>query len=78
MTQETSNAEVAQNQAPSNLSVNDLTIMLKVIQTAASRGAFQAEEMTTVGGVYDRIAQFLESVGAITVNRSETTDTQGA
>lgn len=78
MTQETSTNEGANNQAPTSLSVNDLTVVLKVIQTAASRGAFAAEEMSTVGGVYDKIAQFLESVGAITVNRPETTDTQGA
>lgn len=78
MTQETSTNEGANNQAPTSLSVNDLTVVLKVIQTAASRGAFAAEEMSTVGGVYDKIAQFLESVGAITVNRAETTDTQGA
>ena len=76
MTQEASTTQVEQPQA--NLSVQDLTIALTVIQTAAKRGAFGAEEMSTVGGLYDRIAKFLESVGAISVNQPETTDNQGA
>jgi hypothetical protein len=38
---------------------------LKVIQVAASRGAFPAEEFTQVGGMYDRVYAFLRDSGAI-------------
>lgn len=51
--------------APAGLTVNDLTLTLQVIQIAANRGAFKAEELTAVGGLYDRVFKFLESSGAI-------------
>lgn len=60
-----------QNTAPqeqTGLTIQDLTLVLQVVNLAASRGAFKADEMTTIGGLHDRIFKFLDSVGAI--NRS--------
>jgi len=48
------------------LTIQDLTLTLQVIQVASSRGAFKADELTAIGGLYDRIFKFLESTGAIT------------
>jgi len=47
------------------LSVNDLALVLQTIQIVATRGAFKAEELATVGGLYDRIAAFLRATGAL-------------
>lgn len=47
------------------LTINDLTLTLQVIQVATSRGAFKADELTPIGGLYDRLFKFLEGAGAI-------------
>lgn len=60
--------------AETGLTIQDLTLTLQVINLAASRGAFKGEEMTTVGGLHDRIFKFLESVGAI--SRTPTSETE--
>jgi hypothetical protein len=57
---------------PTGLTVQDLTLVLQVIQVASSRGAFKADELTAVGGLYDRIFKFLEASGAITTKAPET------
>lgn len=71
---------VVQTQQPSQpapgLSVNDLTLVLNIIQTISKRGAFLAEELTTVGGVYDRISQFLDSVGALPKHNESSVENQ--
>ena len=52
--------------AAPGLTVQDLTLTLQVIQVATSRGAFKADELTSIGGLYDRVFKFLEAAGAIT------------
>ena len=44
------------------LSINDLQNLRAIIDTAAKRGAFQANEMAAVGSVYDRLNTFLIAV----------------
>jgi hypothetical protein len=44
------------------LSINDLQNLRAIIDTAAKRGAFQANEMAAVGSVYDRLNTFLVAV----------------
>lgn len=44
------------------LSITDLAVIKNIIDLAAKRGAFQANEMRSVGEVYDRLNAFLESV----------------
>ena len=46
------------------ITVVDLARIKTMIETACSRGAFQAAEMKTVGEVYDRLTAFLEAVVA--------------
>jgi hypothetical protein len=50
-----------------NLNIADLVNVLQVIRTCAGRGSFRADEMTTVGGLYDRLQAFLVSTGAVKI-----------
>jgi hypothetical protein len=44
------------------LSITDLAMLKNVIDIAASRGAFKANEMKAVGEVYDKLTNFLQLV----------------
>jgi len=48
-----------------SLTIADLTLALQTIQATSQRGAIRADEMSTVGGLYDRLFAFLEAQGAI-------------
>ena len=52
--------------AVTGLTVQDLTLTLQIIQAVTSRGAIKPEEMALVGGLYERIFKFLDSIGALT------------
>lgn len=58
--QEAETKEVAQEQP--GLTVNDLAMMVQVIQLATQRGTFKADELSAVGGLYDRVSKFLAAV----------------
>jgi hypothetical protein len=72
MTDETT-TPAAENAAPAGLTIQDLLLTLQVVQVAASRGAFKADELSNVGGLYDRLFKFLESTGAIQAKPVEVT-----
>lgn len=63
MTETTTQPEV--QEAPVSLTIQDLTLALQILQATTARGAFKAEEMSVVGGLYDRIFKFLDAAGAI-------------
>lgn len=44
------------------LSISDLQNLRTIVETAAKRGAFAANEMSAVGAVYDRVTNFLNAV----------------
>jgi hypothetical protein len=44
------------------LTITDLANIKGIIETACSRGAFQAAEMSVVGTQYDRLVNFLSSI----------------
>ena len=48
------------------LNINDLAAMLQIIGIATQRGAFKAEEMSSIGTVYDRVAGFVKAHGPAT------------
>jgi hypothetical protein len=58
-------AQEAAAPAVPSLSLQDLVLALQTMQACAQRGAIKADEMTTVGGLYDRMFAFLESQGVI-------------
>lgn len=62
--QNTQAPAVEQPAAPS-LQLSDLVLALQTIQAAAQRGAVRADEMSTIGGLHDRLFAFLEAQGAI-------------
>lgn len=45
-----------------NLTVQDLVGLKSCIEVACSRGAYRAEEMKSVGEVFDRISAFLKAI----------------
>lgn len=47
-----------------NITITDLVAIRNVMNIAAERGAFKAEEMLEVGTVYTKLNQFLEAVVA--------------
>jgi hypothetical protein len=56
--------EQAQPAGP-NLTIADLILTAQIIQAAAPKGLFKAEELKVVGDFYERLVGFLESTGAI-------------
>lgn len=47
-----------ENTTPS-LNLSDIRMSVEIIALCAQRGAFKAEELSTVGTVYDRLTAFL-------------------
>jgi hypothetical protein len=42
------------------LTLADMASMKSLLEAACNRGAFKAAEMSTVGGLYDKLSKFLE------------------
>lgn len=55
-----------------NINVNDLVALRNILNIAAERGAFKAEEMLDVGTIYTKLSNFLESV--LVQAQEQTTD----
>lgn len=47
-----------------NITITDLIALRNIINLAAERGAFKAEEMLDVGTTYTKLSTFLEAVVA--------------
>jgi hypothetical protein len=54
----------AQPAGPS-LNIQDIVGLLSIVDVASRRGAFRAEELSSVGQVYDKVSAFLKSTGVI-------------
>lgn len=52
-------------QGQPGLTINDLLTVLNIIQVVSQRGVIRADEMSTVGNLYDRLFKFLDAQGAI-------------
>ena len=48
-----------------NFGIEDLVCTLQVYEACTARGAFKAEELSSVGAVYDRLKTFLIANEAI-------------
>ena len=65
-TTSTETGDVTETVTPkAGLGVNDLKIMVRTLQVCSERGAFKAEEMATVGGLYQKIVGFLQATGQL-------------
>ena len=56
--------ETAEIAAPS-FGIQDLVFLLKVIEVSATRGAFRAEELSSVGLAFDKLRGFLAANNAL-------------
>lgn len=57
-----------------NINITDLVALRNIINLAAERGAFKAEEMLEVGTVYTKLSSFLEAVIAQAQAQEQTAD----
>lgn len=63
MTVETNTqAPEQQEQANPQLSINDLFVLRGIIDVCSTRGAFKANELTTVGTVFNKLDTFLKVI----------------
>ena len=62
MSEETTNTVDKAEQAPAELTVQDLGSIKQIIDVASQRGAFKPNEMMTVGQVYTKLDTFLAAV----------------
>lgn len=64
------------NEQNPQITINDLALAKNLVSIACERGAFRAEEMTTVGTFYDKLTAFLEHVvtTAETANKEKEND----
>ena len=61
------------------ITIADLNLLKDIVDLASTRGAFRAAEMKEIGGVYDRLTNFLEAVVAQAKAQEESaaSNTQG-
>lgn len=59
-------APAAEQQPAQGLTLQDLVLVAQIIQLTSQRGAFKAEELADVGGLYNKLVAFLQSTGALT------------
>jgi len=65
----------AEQQAASSLTLQDLVLVAQIIQLTSQRGAFKAEELESVGGLYNKLIAFLQSTGALAPAATPTEET---
>jgi hypothetical protein len=58
-------AEQEVQQSAPSLTLQDLVLVAQIIQLTSQRGAFKAEELADVGGLYNKLVAFLQSTGAL-------------
>lgn len=61
----TNTAEDIQQPSAPTLTIADLSAIAQIIQISSTRGAFRAEELASIGNIYNKLIAFLDSAGAI-------------
>jgi hypothetical protein len=69
--------DAPQAQQP-ELNIADLQNIRAIIDTAARRGTFSAQEMSSVGGVFDRLNAFITAVSPPQAPAEQPQETVGA
>ena len=46
---------------PTGVTINDIATLLQIVEVCAQRGAFRAEELSSVGVIYDKFKSFLNN-----------------
>ena len=73
-TQETEIQAAETTESRPELKLQDLLLTVQTIQAMSQRGAIRADELTTIGGLHDRLVAFLEASGVITRTPPAETD----
>jgi len=58
--------DAGSDQPAANLTLQDLVLVAQMIQVCSQRGAYRAEELTQIGGLYTKLVTFLQQSGALT------------
>ncbi len=61
-TEPTQDAQTQENQGP-DLNISDLAALKSIVEVATQRGAFRANELEAVGKTFNKLNDFLDSVG---------------
>lgn len=59
-----------------SLTLQDLTLMVQILEVGTARGAWKADELSSVGGLYDRVASFLTAAGVELKKNVENSNTE--
>jgi hypothetical protein len=59
------NANPPEGEVKRGLTINDMLTVVQLIQLSSQRGTWRAEELSTVGTLYDNVTGFLEAAGAL-------------
>jgi len=65
-----------ENKEPIILSIQDIAVLKTIVEIASSRGAFRADELSTVGTIYDRVSQWIAQ-NTTQEESEETSEDQG-
>lgn len=68
---EQATASAVEQEPTPGLTLQDLVLVAQIIQLTSQRGAFKAEELESVGGLYNKLIAFLQSTGAIAPAQTE-------
>lgn len=74
--QTTEQAQPETTVEPVQLTIQDLQALASIVDLASKRGAFQTQEFTTVGTVFNKLTNFLEYVKAQAEANAEATGEQ--
>jgi len=75
-TEQPANTQPANTQPATDLNIGDLRNIALVIDVASTRGAFRANEMATVGLIYNKLQAFLAKVAPETKTEDATKKTE--
>lgn len=67
-------AEQSADTAQPELSINDLLQVRALLEAVVRRGVFQANELSVVGSVYDRLNNFLNAVAPVATQSTNETN----
>jgi hypothetical protein len=67
---ETTNTTTVQT----NLAISDIASLLQIVEVVSQRGAFRAEELSSVGALYDKVKGFIVANTPATEQPTEEVD----
>jgi hypothetical protein len=44
-----------------NIAIQDIAFLIQIVEVCSTRGAFRAEELSSVGAVYNKVKAFIDA-----------------